>query len=153
MPTSSTNQPMPMKAVRFIFEYDGDQVQLVSQQPVDVALTSADIVQTNSPGFYVDCRDNRERTLVRVAAPNAFSGSAEVFPEQPGEPIFRVDVARPKGAFTVVVPTPADADHVTVVQITPGQIGVPQPLGGTTSPLAAQPRVTDLASFPLTPNP
>ena len=86
MPTSSASQPM--KAVRLIFEYDGDQVRLVSQQPVDVALTSADLVQTDSPGFYVDSRDNRERTLVTVAARNAFSGSAEVFPEQPGEPIF-----------------------------------------------------------------
>ena len=128
-------------------------MRLVSQQPVDAAVTSADIVQTDSPGFYVDSRDNRGRTLTRVAARNAFSGSAEVFPEQPGEPIFRVDVARPKGAFTVVVPTPADADHVTVVQIAPGQIGAPQPPGGTTRPLAAQPQVTDLASFPLTPNP
>jgi hypothetical protein len=76
-----------------------------------------------------------------------------VFPEQPGEPIVRVDVARPKGAFTVVVPVPAGADHVTVVQITPGQAGGPQPPGGATSPLAAQPQVTDLASFPLTPKP
>ena len=42
----------------------------------------------------------------RVQARSAFASSAEVFPEQPGEPIARVDVPR-RGAFTVVVPAPA----------------------------------------------
>src|SRR4051812_46235570 len=55
MATSSANQPT--KAVRLIFEYDGDQVRLVSQQPVDVALTDADIVQPHATGFFVDARD------------------------------------------------------------------------------------------------
>jgi hypothetical protein len=153
MPASSANQSVPTKAIRFIFEYDGDQVRLVSQQPVEVAITGADIAQAESPGFYLDTRDKTERTLARVAARGAFSSSAEVFPEQPGEPILRVDVAQPKGAFTVVVPTPTGADHVTVVRITPGTAGAPQPLAGATSRLATQPQVTDLASFPLTPNP
>src|SRR5690348_16724877 len=55
MPASSSDQqPAPTKAVRLIFEYEGDQVRLISQQPVDVAVTGADIVQTDHPGFYVD---------------------------------------------------------------------------------------------------
>ena len=153
MAAPSANQPAPAKATRFIFEYDGDQVRLVSQQPVEVAVPGADIAQTDAPGFYVDARDQSGRTLARVAARSAFAGSAEVFPEQPGEPIVRVDVVRPKGAFTVVVPTPAGADPVTVVPISPGRAGERRPLTGATSPLAAQPRVVDLASFPLTTNP
>lgn len=152
MPASSASQPAATKAVRLIFEYDGDQVRLVSQQPVDVAVTGADLAQIDHPGFYVDTRDNQDRTLARVAARTAFAGSAEVFPEKPGESIVRVDVPRPKGAFTVVVPA-AGADHVTVVHIAPGQPAAARPAGGATTPLAAQPRVTDLASFPLTPTP
>src|SRR5688572_30634114 len=34
---ASTQQGQP-RAIRLIFEYDGDQVRLVSQQPVDMAI-------------------------------------------------------------------------------------------------------------------
>jgi hypothetical protein len=152
MSVTSADFSEPTKAVRLIFEYDGDQVRLVSQQPVEVALTDADLVQTDRPGFFVDVRDSGGQTLARAAAQNAFSGSLEVFPEQPGEPFRRIDVDRPKGAFTVVVPTPAAADHVTVLQITPDQTGVQQP-GGVPGPSAAQVKATDLASFPLSQKP
>src|SRR5689334_19853338 len=73
MPANSANQPAPTKAVRLIFEYDGDQVRLISQQPVDVAITGADLAQVDHPGFYVDARDPQDQTLARVAARNAFA--------------------------------------------------------------------------------
>ena len=74
------SQSQPAKTVRLIFEYEGDQVRLVSQQPVDMAITGFDIAQTEHPGFYVDSRDAGGATLARVAAHAAFAGSAEVFP-------------------------------------------------------------------------
>lgn len=148
----STRQGQP-RAIRLIFEYEGDQVRLVSQQPVDMAITGADIALTESPGFYIDSRDAAGKTLARVPAPNAFSGSVEVFPERAGEPIVRVDLPRPKGAFTVVVPAPDEADHVTVVQVSPGRPGVTGPPSRATSDVPGTTRTTDVANFKLTPTP
>ena len=57
MATSDASQPMSTLAIRLIFEYEGDQVRLVSQQPVDVAITGFDIARTQRPGWHVDTRD------------------------------------------------------------------------------------------------
>src|SRR5680860_777986 len=45
-------------AVRFIFEYEDDDVRLVSQQWVDVAVTGFDLAarQAMAPGNYVEMR-------------------------------------------------------------------------------------------------
>jgi hypothetical protein len=132
------------QAVRLIFEYDGDVVRLVSQQPVDMVVTGFDLAQRQQqPGVYVDARDAGGATLASVPAPNAFGGSLEVFPEQPGDPIVRVDVDRPRGAFTVVVPASEAASHVAVVRVPPAQPPTATPQ------IAAAPQATDLATFPL----
>jgi hypothetical protein len=140
-------QPRPTRAMRLIFEYEGDRVRLVSEQPVEMAVTGFDLPRGPEPGFYVDTRDQQNRTLARVPARGAFATSMEVFPEAPGEPITRVDVAHPRGAFTVVVPAPETTDHVTVMQISPGGVrGVP---GGPGVEAAGPLEEVDLASFPL----
>ena len=130
------------QAVRLIFEYDGDSVRLVSQQPVDVVVTGIDPAPVHPPGIYVDTRDAAGATLTRVAAPGALAESVEVYPEQPGEPIRRVDVTRPSGAFTVVVPAPATASRVAVVRVATGPPAAPGQVGAAAA-------VTDLATFPL----
>jgi hypothetical protein len=150
MATSADSSHGP-RSVRLIFEYDGDQVRLVSQRPVDMAITGSEIARSASPGVYVDSRDAAGRTLARVPAHSAFAHSQEVFPEQPGEPIVRVDVPRPRGAFTVVVPAPPDAEEVAVVRVAPAQPGAPAPSSRGTSDLAGAVRSTDLATFKLTP--
>lgn len=149
MPTDDDSQPAPTLAMRLIFEYEGDQVRLVSQQPVDVAITGFDLARAQHPGYYVDTRDANGRTLARVPVRGAFSGSVEVFPEQPGEPISRIDVGTPRGAFTVVVPVPAGADHVSVLHLAPARPEAPQPAGPATSALPGGPEVTEIAKFPL----
>jgi len=85
----NTSQPTSTLAMRLIFEYEGDQVRLVSQQPVDVAITGLDIAKTQHPGWYIDTRDASGRALARVPARDAFSSGAEVFPEQHGGPLER----------------------------------------------------------------
>lgn len=100
----ATSQSTSTPSMRLIFEYEGDQVRLISQQAVDVAITGFDISRAAHPGYYVDTQDSDGRTLARVSARDAFSRSTEVFPEQPGQPITRVDVEGARGAFTVVVP-------------------------------------------------
>lgn len=146
----SNNPPHggPVRSVRLIFEYEGDRVRLVVQQPVETTVTGFDLPQVDHPGYYVESRDANENSLARVPARNAFLGSAEVFPENHAEPIRRVDVPNPKGAFTVVVPAPETADHVTVLQLVPGKPPVPG-LAGLATGAPVKHEVVDLVSFPL----
>jgi hypothetical protein len=135
-------------SIRLIFEYEGDRVRLISQQPVDMVVTGFDLPPTNQAhaAYHVEARDENEKTLARVPARGAMESSAEVFPEHPGEPIIRHDVKVPKGAFTVVIPAPAAAHHVTLVQVKPGKSAE----GVAPGAAAPQPEVIDLVSFPLT---
>ena len=80
-------------------------------------------------------------------ARGAFHDSVEVFPEQHGEPITRLAVDRPRGAFTVIVPVPQDADHVRVVQVTPPQADA-TPSAARATDLGG-PQERELARFPL----
>jgi hypothetical protein len=144
----------PEPAMRLVFEYDGDEVRLVSQTPVTMVVREAHPEQ-NAPGVYVDSRDAANLSLARVRAPAALTESAEVFPSGPEEQIHRVDRPR-RGAFSVVVPAPAAADHVTVVQVAHG---IPPAPGDPAAPGIAnlairahdgEPAVaTDLAQFAL----
>ena len=145
--SNNSSEPQPTRAVRLIFEYEGDRVRLVSEQPVEMAVTGFDLPQGLAPGYYVDARDGENRTLARVPARGAFAGSMEVFPEKPGEPISRIDVAQPKGAFTVVVPAPERTEHVTVLRIAP-----PTDRRAAPGEAAAAPEVVDLVSFPMKSN-
>jgi hypothetical protein len=135
--TSPGPQP-PAPATRLIFEYDGDEVRLVSQQPVDMAVTGADLAQEYTAGTFVDARDAANRTLVRVHARGMSDGTAEVFPEKPGEPILRVKLDRPRGAFTVVLPAPQAAARVAVVRV--------QPVAAAPAATARQPGEADTAA-------
>jgi hypothetical protein len=138
-------QPEGSPAIRLIFEYEGDEVRLISQQPVDVAVTGFDLARVDLPGHYVEARSATDEPLSRVRVREAFGRSAEVFPEAPGGAITRIDVAEPRGAFTVVVPAPADADHVTVLEVLPPARDAP--VGRREAP--APPQVVEMASFPV----
>jgi len=142
-------QPALQGAVRLIFEYDGNAVRLVMQQPVDVAVTGFDVHPDVRPGHYVEIRDAAGTTLSRVPVRSAFTGSTEVFPEDHSEPITRVDTSGQPEAFTVVVPAPAASASIAVVRIAPPAPTAKKPEAGVTSPVPAEPVVTDLASFPI----
>ena len=137
---NSGEQPPTRPAVRLLFEYDGDDVRLVAEQPVEMAITGFDIAQAAKPGYYVEVRDAEEAMLARLPARNAFAASAEVFPEQHGEEITRIDV-EPKGAFTVVVPAPENAHHVSLVALKPPE--------GDAAFTAAAAESSEIASFRL----
>lgn len=142
-------QPGPARAMRLIFEYEGDKVRLISQTAVDMALTGSDITHTEQAAYFVDSRDAADRTLARVSAHGAFASSTEVFPEQHGSPITRVDITHPKGAFTVIAPAPEDIHHVTVLKVSqkpPTAAGEDHGVG----PKVIAPQIQDLASFPIT---
>jgi hypothetical protein len=132
----------PRRAIRFIFEYEGERLRLVTQQTVDMVVPLAAPAGADAPGYYLDARDSQERTLARVAAHGAFTRSAEVFPERHDDPITRIDVERQRGAFTVTLPEVEQADHVTVVRVVAGRT----PGAGVER---VQPQAVDVASFPL----
>jgi hypothetical protein len=134
---SGESQPQ-QRAIRLIFEYEGDRVRLVVQQPVGMA-GDASPAGTDAPGYYVDARDPAERTLARVRAREAFGRSREVFPERHDEPITRMDVEQRRGAFTVTLPASEQADHVTIVRVSEG--------ADTAGRITTQ--AVDVASFPL----
>ena len=148
---SESSQPDRPTAVRLIFEYEGDQVRLVAQQRVDVAVPGLDldVSPTPRPGRYVEARAATNEALSRVPIRDAFGGSVEVFPEEPGSTITRMDVAEPRGAFTVVLPAPEAAEQVAVVRVTQRQPETPSLAGGATSPVPGESEIVDIASFRL----
>lgn len=157
-PTSGTDGQQPVTpAVRLIFTYDGDDVTLLQQQPVDVAVTGFDVDQPAPlDGHVVEVRADDGSALARVAVRSGPPTSAEVFPEQPGEPIVRVE-APPTGAFTVVVPAPEAAARITLLRLQPAagtdadsDVGA-RPDAGTAPPPGdgAVPVATELGTFEL----
>jgi hypothetical protein len=75
-------------------------------------------VLVSPPGHYVEVRSSEGTPLSRVRVHGGIPQSAEVFGE-PGTPITRVDLARPQGAFTVVVPAPATAARIALLRVEP----------------------------------
>lgn len=144
------NTPPPVPAaVRLIFETDGDQVRLISEQPLDVAIPGFDISQSSDPGYYIDTRDAGGNTLTRVAARDAFPPSVEVFPEKAGDPIRRIAPPLRKGAFSVLVPATQKTRSVSLVKL---EVGTGTPRGideGTSGPLRATTTVREIANFEL----
>ena len=146
------NGPQPTKAMRLIFEYEGDEVRLVSQQPVEMVIPGADLSELSHSGYYVETKDSGGKALFRTKAHNAFSTSTEVFPEEKGKPITRVDLPKAKGAFTVITPLTTNTDHVSVMQIKPGRPGEEVTISNTTSPVEDAEEIKEIASFKITLN-
>jgi hypothetical protein len=142
-----TDQPPPVAgAVRLIFEYEGDTVRLVSQEPVDTVATTP-IAAEQRAGHFVETRNDAGDLLARVPVRTGMDQSAEVFPEDHEAPITRVDTEA-RGAFTVVVPAQADAAQVAVVRIPPARIAAPRP-GRFTPPIRGAAEHVELGSFQL----
>lgn len=142
MPTDQ--DPAPTHgALRLIFEYDGDDVTLLQQLPVDLAVTGFETPTDTRAGRFAEVRDSADLALARVQI-HGNTSTAEVFPEAPGEPIMRVELERPHGAFTVVVPAPAAAASVALLDV--------QAPTGSRDPDATAPppaRETVIGVFPL----
>lgn len=143
-------QPEPATGLRLIFEYSGNDIRLVLQQPVDVAVDSFDQHPDVRPGDYLEVRDAAGKMLSRVPVRMGMTGSAEVFPEDHGQPITRIDKPDPHGAFTVVAPASPVAKRVAVVRITaPEGAATTRAAAGPATPAVVAAAVTELASFTL----
>lgn len=141
-------------AVRFIFEYEDDDVRLVSQQWVDVAVTGFDLAArpAMAPGNYVEMRAADGEALADVPVREDMGRSMEVFPEEPGAPITRTEMPHARGAFTVVAPAPEGVSEIAVVRVAPTRelpergAEAPPPEAG-----AAPAGARDLATFAFEP--
>ena len=143
------HESKPMPAVRLIFEYEGDEVRLVAQQPGRRRRFRVRPGRGAAPGPLRRDADGRERAAQPRPRPEAFSTSAEVFPEEPGGAITRVDV-EPKGAFTVVVPAGAAAADIALLHVRPpAEPRERGPATPATTPAAGDPEIVELARFPL----
>ena len=104
-------------SLRLIFEYDGDHVDLVSRQPVDMLAPPSEPLEdfSNRRGSWVELLDPNGAAVHRQVLHDPVRVSSEVFSPDPQESIRRVDRTERKGAFTVVVPDLPQAEQVAVV--------------------------------------
>jgi hypothetical protein len=143
-----TEQPSSgAPAVRLIFEYEGDTVRLVSQEPVDVDIPR--FTPTEQPAdHFVETRNDQGALLARVPVRGGFVQSTEVFPEDHSEAITRVDTEA-RGAFTVVVPAHDDAVRVAVMRAGRARLDLIRDRGLSPTPEAGEPEDLELGDFPL----
>lgn len=117
--TESGNQPAARKhkkAVRLTFSYDGDNVQLVSQQPVEMTVPPSDPVEgyEQHKGFWAELKDKKDTTLYRRVMHNPTRNDAEVFSDDPQQGVSRQPAPDRKGVFVVVVPDTDEGHAVTL---------------------------------------
>jgi hypothetical protein len=107
----------PAKAVRLVFSFDGDHVNLVSQQPVEMTLPPSDPVEGTEghKGFWYELRDAQDRPLYRKAMHQPMGEDVEVFSNDPQQhSVTRQTVPNRKGVFVVLVPDTENGHAVTL---------------------------------------
>lgn len=116
MTTPSPPQPPGAgAALRLTYEYDADGVRLVAQRRVDVVVQ---VAQPANAGHVVDVVDADGRSVARVPVHTDLGATTEVFGGS-GEPIVRLPNPSPRGAFTVLVPTPVNAARAVLQRLDP----------------------------------
>ena len=112
-PESSAGSPT---AMRLTFSYQGDQVKLVSQQPVEMTVPPSDPVKgyEEQKGFWAEVKGDQDKTLFRRVLHNPTRNDAEVFSDDPEQSISRAPAPKRKGVFVVLVPHTEKSREVTL---------------------------------------
>ena len=133
-------------AVRLIFVYEGDDIRLLSRQPVDVIVPPADATRglDDRSGFWVEVRAESEDVLYRRVMTDPARVHPEVFSPDPAVGITRAPESQPVGAFTVLVPNEEAASHV-VLMGSPPATGSPAPRMAASQEAPAR----EIARFPI----
>ena len=115
-PSAALVERKPAKAVRMIFAFEGEHVQLISQQSVEMILPPSDPVKgvEGQKGFWYELRDAQDHPLYRQVMHNPMQEDVEVFSDDPKQSIARQTMPNRKGVFVVVVPDTADGHAVTL---------------------------------------
>jgi hypothetical protein len=120
-PTSGNVQPQPAQpgpVRRLTFEYDGDQIRLVSEQHVRMIVPPSPPPEQADAlgGFEVLLRDQQDRPVLRFSRTNPIRHDAEVFsPPGTDQSIARVPVDRLRGSFVLLVPDVPGASTLELV--------------------------------------
>ena len=104
------------RALRLTFRYEGDRIELVSRQPVEMTLPPSHPLEEaeGQSGFWFTVRGRDGQPLYRRVMHPPIRTDAEVFSPQPTQNIKRVPVSRPSGTFVLVVPDLEAAETVTL---------------------------------------
>ena len=141
------------KAVRLTFSYRGDQVKLLSQQPVAMTVPPSDAVKNyeQQKGFWAEVKSEQDKTLFRRVLHNPTRNDAEVFSDDPEQSISREPAPKRKGVFVVVVPATDKAHEVTLSRSTvpPDIEAQGGPKGMTAMRSLATGPATEIARFKL----
>ena len=126
--------PAPPRAVRLTFTYEGDEVRLVSRQPVEMITPPSDMLSgyEDEQGFWIEVRNDQEETLHRRVMQDPLRRDVEVFLPDPEQSVVRAPVENPMGSFSVVIPDLEEADHVALLSS-----GAPSAAARGVSPEAA----------------
>jgi len=102
--------------MRLTFSYQGDQVKLVSQQPVEMTVPPSDPVKgyEQQKGFWAEVKGDQDKTLFLRVLHNPTRNDAEVFSDDPEQSISRAPAPKRKGVFVVVVPHTEKSREVTL---------------------------------------
>lgn len=115
-----------MQVIRFLFEYEGDNVRLLSTRRINKLAPTSDPLEgyEGQQGFWAEVRSADGSTLYRQVMPDPMRRDVEVFSDDPEQSINRVPVDQPTGVFTVVVPETEGAEHLALVRSAPELTGL-----------------------------
>lgn len=94
------------RALRLIFNYQGTQVQLTSQQQVEMMAPPSDPIDEfeGRSGFWVELRDAEENLLYRQVMHNPIQLDHEAPSGDPEHPFTHVKNEAAEGTFMLIVP-------------------------------------------------
>lgn len=113
--TAEAGRPAPVH--RLTFDYHGNQVDLVSDQVVNMIIPPTQPLDESATGtgFSVIVRDTADQTLYKSSRPSPIRYDAEVFSDDPSRSLQRVAVEEPRGTFVLLVPHVEGAASVELI--------------------------------------
>lgn len=111
------------RALRLIFEYEGDHISLVSARRVAMMVPPSDplAARRRESGFWFELKDGSGKTLYRRVTHDPIQRAVELRSDDPDRPFTREDVKNPAGTFVLLVPDLAEAREVALSSSPPGR--------------------------------
>lgn len=103
-------------AVRLVFEYEGEDVRLVSWQRIDMLTSLSDPVEEHrsEQGSWLELRDRNDRPIYRQVLHQAIQTDVEAPSDEPGHPLTRRPVEQPRGVFVALLPDLNEAETLAL---------------------------------------